>query len=201
MRGRSYLHHTGGMVSFSSSFHVDIASGVGAFASSTITAFAEYRPRLLTRFAVDALTNALGRPAAARAAAARRPLANAGGLCRPLFGPGGAFEVRAGQPADDRRRRPLGRLAAMWADDLFRTLHPGFRALQPDVRAQGRTRSPARAGDRDASSRDGSPAPLAPSDPGAGASSPAATSTTTRGGGTARSSSAAASCGSAPKRR
>ncbi|HEV8408493.1 MAG TPA: serine hydrolase domain-containing protein, partial [Sphingomicrobium sp.] len=27
--GRSYLHHTGGMVSFSSSFHVDVASGVG----------------------------------------------------------------------------------------------------------------------------------------------------------------------------
>src|SRR4029453_4356739 len=25
--GRSYLHHTGGMVSFSSSFHVDVASG------------------------------------------------------------------------------------------------------------------------------------------------------------------------------
>ena len=69
--GRSYLHHTGGMVSFSSSFHVDVASGVGAFASSTISAFAEYRPRLLTRFAVDALTNALaGRPLP-RAAAAR----------------------------------------------------------------------------------------------------------------------------------
>ena len=65
--GRSYLHHTGGMVSFSSSFHVDVASGVAAFASSTIGAFEEYRPRLLTRFAVDALTNALGgRPAAAR---------------------------------------------------------------------------------------------------------------------------------------
>ena len=58
--GRSYLHHTGGMVSFSSSFHVDVASGVTAFASSTIGAFEEYRPRLLTRFAVDALTNALG---------------------------------------------------------------------------------------------------------------------------------------------
>ena len=55
---RAYLHHTGGMVSFSSSFHIDTASGVGAFASSTISAFAEYRPRLLTQFAVDALTNA-----------------------------------------------------------------------------------------------------------------------------------------------
>ena len=57
--GRSYLHHTGGMVSFSSAFHIDVASGVGAFASAPLSAFAEYRPRLLTRFAVDALTNAL----------------------------------------------------------------------------------------------------------------------------------------------
>ena len=82
--GRSYLHHTGGMVSFSSSFHVDVASGVGAFASSTITAFADYRPRLLTRFAVDALTNALGRTAAAGAAAARCRAVQSRGLCRPL---------------------------------------------------------------------------------------------------------------------
>ena len=47
--GRRYLHHTGGMISFSSSQHLDIDSGVGAFASSTISAFADYRPRLLTR--------------------------------------------------------------------------------------------------------------------------------------------------------
>ena len=67
----SYLHHTGGMVSFSSSFHVDVASGVGAFASSTLSAFAEYRPRLLTRFAVDALTNAPGGTPAAGASSAR----------------------------------------------------------------------------------------------------------------------------------
>ena len=61
--GRTYLHHTGGMVSFSSSFHLDVASGVGAFASATIGAFAGYRPRVLTMFAVDTLTNAAsGRP-------------------------------------------------------------------------------------------------------------------------------------------
>ena len=74
--------------SFSSSFHVDVASGVGAFASSTITAFADYRPRLLTRFAVDALTNVLaGRPlpapprldvALSNSAAYRRALCGAG---------------------------------------------------------------------------------------------------------------------------
>ena len=56
--GRRYLHHTGGMVSFSSAFHVDTGNGVGAFASSSISAFAEYRPRDLTFFAVQALTAA-----------------------------------------------------------------------------------------------------------------------------------------------
>src|SRR3954454_1653533 len=75
--GRSYLHHTGGMVSFSSSFHVDKASGVGAFASSTISAFAEYRPRLLTRFAVDALTNAAAGKPLPQPPALDPPLTNA----------------------------------------------------------------------------------------------------------------------------
>ena len=83
--GRSYLHHTGGMVSFSSSFHVDVASGVGAFASSTISAFVEYRPRLLTRFAVDALTNARGGRPVPAAAVAERDGPNAASLCRHII--------------------------------------------------------------------------------------------------------------------
>ena len=124
--GRAYLHHTGGMVSFSSSFHVDVASGVGAFASSTISAFAEYRPRLLTRFAVDALTNALrGRPVPAPPAVAT-PLPNPGAYIGRYAGPGGAFEVRSGSPltivAD-------GESAALqpWGGEIFRTTHPSFR--------------------------------------------------------------------------
>ena len=52
--GRKLLHHTGGMVSFSSSFHVDPAAGTGAFASCAI-GMTGYRPRLLTAFAVKAL--------------------------------------------------------------------------------------------------------------------------------------------------
>src|SRR3954454_22155671 len=96
--GRSYLHHTGGMVSFSSSFHIDVASGVGAFASSTLSAYAEYRPRLLTQFAVDALTNA----AAGRALPTPPPLetrlANAAAYLGSYSGPAGQFEVRGGSP-------------------------------------------------------------------------------------------------------
>ena len=124
--GRAYLHHTGGMVSFSSSFHVDVVSGVGAFASSTISAFADYRPRLLTRFAVDALTNALS----------GKPLPTPPGLLQPVpdtasyvgrySGSAGAFEIRAGTPLTivaNGMSAPL----ELAADEVFRTPHPQFR--------------------------------------------------------------------------
>ena len=126
--GRSYLHHTGGMVSFASSFHVDVASGVGAFASSTISAFAEYRPRLLTRFAVDALTSAAaGRPLPAQPRL-DVPLANALSYIGSYSGPAGAFEVRAGNPLTivaNGRSAPL----QPWGGEIFRTTHPSFRSF------------------------------------------------------------------------
>ena len=56
--GRALLHHTGGMVCFSSSFHVDGAAGIGAFASTALNYGPQYRPRLLTRFAVGAMRRA-----------------------------------------------------------------------------------------------------------------------------------------------
>ena len=126
--GRSYLHHTGGMVSFSSSFHVDRASGVGAFASSTVSAFVEYRPRLLTRYAVDAVTDALaGRPVPPPPSM-ETPLANPAAYVGRYSGPAGAFEVRAGSPLTIVAH---GRSAALqyWGNELFRTLHPRFSAF------------------------------------------------------------------------
>jgi D-alanyl-D-alanine carboxypeptidase len=127
-RGRSYLHHTGGMVSFSSSFHVDVASGVGAFASSTLSAYAAYRPRLLTQFAVDALTDA----ASGRALPAPPPLetrlANSAAYVGSYSGPAGQFEVRAGSPLTivaNGASAPL----QQWSGDVFRTTHPAFRAF------------------------------------------------------------------------
>ena len=127
--GRSYLHHTGGMVSFSSSFHLDTASGVGAFASSTVSAFAEYRPRVLTRYAVDALVEArAGRPVPP-APPLSVPLANAAAYVGRYSGPGGSFEVRG----TGRLLNLLanGREAALqpWGDNAFRTLHPDFRGF------------------------------------------------------------------------
>jgi hypothetical protein len=124
--GRAYLHHTGGMLSFSSSFHVDVASGVGAFASSTLNAFAEYRPRLLTRFAVDALTNALAGGPLPAPPPLETSLPNAASYIGRYSGPAGKFEVKAGAPLSIIAG---GQSAALQQvdDNLFRTTHPQFR--------------------------------------------------------------------------
>ena len=50
VNGRMLLHHTGGMMDFSSSLHVDPKAGVGAFAS-TNSRTNEYRPRDVTAWA------------------------------------------------------------------------------------------------------------------------------------------------------
>jgi hypothetical protein len=123
---RSYVHHTGGMVSFSSSFHVDTGSGVGAFASSTISAFAEYRPRLLTRFAVDALTNALAGKPPPPVPPLDVPLANPSLYAGRYSGPAGSFEVRAGNALTIVAGRASAELQYA-GGNLFRTLHPAFR--------------------------------------------------------------------------
>jgi CubicO group peptidase (beta-lactamase class C family) len=50
--GIACLHHTGGMMSFSSSFHADPAAGVACFASVNAR-LGSYRPRLTTAYAVQ----------------------------------------------------------------------------------------------------------------------------------------------------
>ncbi len=88
--GRTLLHHTGGMICFSSSFHVDPDAGVGAYASTALNSLVGYRPRLLTRFAVAAM----------RHAAAGTPLPAPPPLATPIARPGDY----AGRYADDDRR-------------------------------------------------------------------------------------------------
>jgi len=61
--GRPMLHHTGGMLLFTSSFDVDAQEGVGAFASTNGT-LAGHRPVAVTAYAMQAL----------RAARAGKPL-------------------------------------------------------------------------------------------------------------------------------
>lgn len=46
--GRTYLHHTGGMISFSSSLDIDPEAGVAAFASSNVHYSLNYRPKDIT---------------------------------------------------------------------------------------------------------------------------------------------------------
>ncbi len=53
--GRHYFHHTGGMVSFSSSLHVDREAGVAAFASCNVHYALNYRPRDITVHACELL--------------------------------------------------------------------------------------------------------------------------------------------------
>jgi CubicO group peptidase (beta-lactamase class C family) len=161
---RAYLHHTGGMVSFASSFHVDVASGVGAFASSTISAFAEYRPRLLTRFAVDALTSAsLGRPLPVPPPL-DTALANPAAYVGSYSGPSGAFEIKAGNPLTIIAN---GRSEALqpWGSDIFRTTHPSFRAFSLMFERNGNAVTAASWGPA-TYLRSGSKARLPASDPG-----------------------------------
>ncbi len=53
--GRDYLHHTGGVVSFSSSLHIDPEAGLAAFASTNIHYARNYRPRDVTLFACQTM--------------------------------------------------------------------------------------------------------------------------------------------------
>ena len=197
--GRSYLHHTGGMVSFSSSFHLDVASGAGAFASATVGAFAEYRPRLLTRFAVDALTNALaGRPLPAPPSL-DVPLPNPAAFVGRFSGPAGRFRGRPGNPLTliaNGQSAPLqpwgGNSSARPIRDFTR-----FSLKFERTGAASPARSWGPASFRPRRSRRGPLRHPTRRWPG----SPAAMSTTARGSDRRWWSSAAASCGSAPKLR
>ena len=53
--GRKFLHHTGGMVSFTSSLHVDREAGVAAFASANVHYATTHRPRNITSYACKLL--------------------------------------------------------------------------------------------------------------------------------------------------
>jgi len=123
---RAYLHHTGGMLSFSSSFHVDVGSGVGAFASSTLNAFAEYRPRLLTRFAVDALTDALNGRRIPSPPVVQTQVANPASYVGRYSGPTGSFEIGPGAPLSIAAGGVSASLEPI-NDEIFRTTHPRYR--------------------------------------------------------------------------
>ena len=61
--GRTLLHHTGGMTSFSSSMHIDPEAGVACFASTNVGATG-YRPRAITSWACSLFQTAAARTGA-----------------------------------------------------------------------------------------------------------------------------------------
>jgi D-alanyl-D-alanine carboxypeptidase len=161
---RRYLHHTGGMVSFSSAFHLDKASGVAAFASSTLTGLAGYRPSGLTRFAVDALTEAMaGRPLPTPPRLDDR-VADAPAYVGVYSGPAGTFEVLSGGPLTISAG---GRSAALQplGNNLFRTTHPDFSRYTLMFERAGPRVSAASWGPAQFAKRGATAARGAPSDP------------------------------------
>lgn len=161
--GRRYLHHTGGMVSFSSSFHVDVGNGIGSFASTNLSAFPEYRPRQVTLFAIQAIA----------AAEAGQPIPDPPPLASPVDRPGDyagryvsggrSFEIRS-TPAltivSGGREAPL----EPNGDDLFATLHPDFRDFRIQFLRSAKRIAGAAWGP-DTFVRDGAALHVAPSDP------------------------------------
>jgi CubicO group peptidase (beta-lactamase class C family) len=162
-KGRRYLHHTGGMVSFSSSFHVDSANGIGSFASANLSAFPEYRPRKVTLFAVQAIA----------AAEAGQPLSDPPSLDTSVKQPGDyvgrysgssrSFEIRSA-PALTIVSNGREASLELAGDDLFVTGHPDFRdfGLKFDRSANAVTGA---FWGPDTFVRDGSARKIPPSDP------------------------------------
>jgi CubicO group peptidase (beta-lactamase class C family) len=120
--GRPLLHHTGGMVCFSSAFHVDAAAGLGAFASCAVGGL-NYRPRLITLYALRAM-----RAAAAGAAIPAPPElgalpADAGDYVGSYADGARRLDILPGLVAVlDGQQVPLQSLAP----GLFVTAHPGL---------------------------------------------------------------------------
>ncbi len=123
--GSNYIHHTGGGPFGSAAFHLDAATGIGAFAGTTISAWADYRPTKLTLFAVQAVAAArAGRPLPSLPAL-EPELANPASFAGRYDAGDRNFTVASGRTLVLRsggREAPL----QSWNDDLFRTSHPDF---------------------------------------------------------------------------
>ena len=124
---RSYLHHTGGMVSFSSSLHVDPEAGVAAFASANIHYAHSYRPRDVSRYGCQ-LLQAAQSGAEWPEAAPTKPVVKDPARFAGVFTAenGDAFEVRAHSDAvilnrngRETRMQPIGAAYFACEDEAF----------------------------------------------------------------------------------
>lgn len=133
--GRSLLHHTGGMIAFSSSIHVDAEAGVGGFASTNVM-IGDYRPRLVTAHAC-ALMRAAREAQAAPAAPPTPPaelVDNAASFTGSFRNAGG--DIIAFRPKGDRLGLAFDGVEAVMqrtGPEQFLVLHPKFSLHPLDV--------------------------------------------------------------------
>ena len=125
--GRKYLHHTGGMVSFCSSMHVDAEAGVAAFASANVHYALNYRPNRVTAYACEMLRTLRANAPAPAKKPARPALENPARFAGVFTDQGGdAFEVVAGDGKISLRRAGRDSAMELAAGTLFATLDPDF---------------------------------------------------------------------------
>ena len=120
------MHHTGGMVSFSSSLHVDVEAGIAAFASSNVGGGLNYRPRDVTLHACE-LFKAVREGSPAPEPKATRPSVEHAERYVGIFtaSDGDRFEVRAA--GDQLKLRRGGRETDMQsAGGAFACAEPAF---------------------------------------------------------------------------
>jgi len=125
--GRSYLHHTGGMVSFCSALHVDVEAGVAAFASANVHYSLNYRPSRVTAYACELLRSIQVRAPFPTAKPARAALDNPERFAGKFTAENGDnFEIIASAEKiflqRDGRESPLDPVAA----SLFSSTEPDF---------------------------------------------------------------------------
>jgi len=137
--GRSLLHHTGGMIAFSSSIHVDGPAGVGGFASTNVM-IGDYRPRAVTAYACMLMRAAReGKPLPAPpAVVAAEVVDNASAFTGRYVSAGGeAIELR---PNGDRLSLGFAGGEAVLqrtGPEQFLALHPRFSLHPIDVEREG----------------------------------------------------------------
>ncbi len=125
--GRTMLHHTGGMIAFTSSIHVDAAAGTACFASTTLTGMPGYRPRDITSYACQMLRVARDGGAAPTPAPTRAAFNSPGDYVGRFAADDGRTIVLSAVPGGLRARFAGGSAAVDGpAPDLLAVRHPAF---------------------------------------------------------------------------
>lgn len=125
--GRRYLHHTGGMVSFCSSLHVDPEAGVAAFASANVHYSLNYRPVRVTTYACE-LLRAIREGAAAPAPKPTKPMVEKPERFAGVFTAekGDVIEIIAASDKIRMRRNGIETAMQEAAPGLFTSDEPQF---------------------------------------------------------------------------